>query len=169
MFSPRTLSVLSHAVPTVSLAALGCSGLILGSGVGTAVPSPVTTSPASGGIAERLAVREISVDQHREARQLLHDFTLGQMTRHYWGGFAASLVDLGLEVPNALDAELVHNGTSTTLSLQPRLGDEMYVAGVARRGGRLTAWACVGAGVTTAVKSDSSCPDGWQPLKTLRD
>lgn len=169
MFSPRTLSVLSHAVPTVSLAALGCSGLILGSGVGTAVPSPVTTSPASGGIAERLAVREISVDQHREARQLLHDFTLGQMTRHYWGGFAASLVDLGLEAPDALDAELEHNGTSTTLSLQPRLGDEMYIAGVARRGGRLTAWACVGAGVTTAVKSDSTCPDGWQPLKTLKD
>lgn len=169
MFSPRTLSVLSHAVPTVSLAALGCSGLILGSGVGTAVPSPVTTSPASGGIAERLAVREISVDQHREARQLLHDFTLGQMTRHYWGGFAASLVDLGLEAPDALDAELEHNGTSTTLSLQPRLGDEMYIAGVARRGGRLTAWACVGAGVTTAVKSDSICPDGWQPLKTLKD
>ena len=169
MFSPRTLSVLSRAVPTVSLAALGCSGLILGSGVGTAVPSPVTTSPASGGIAERLAVREISVDQHREARQLLHDFTLGQMTRHYWGGFAASLVDLGLEAPDALDAELEHNGTSTTLLLQPRLGDEMYVAGVARRGGRLTAWACVGAGVTTAVKSDSTCPEGWQPLETLRD
>lgn len=169
MFSPPTLSVLSHAVPTVSLAALGCSGLILGSGVGTAVPSPVTTSLVSGGIAERLAVREISVDQHREARQLLHDFTLGQMTRHYWGGFAASLVDLGLEAPDALDAELEHNGTSTTLSLQPRLGDEMYVAGVARRGGRLTAWACVGAGVTTAVKSDSTCPDGWQPLKTLKD
>ena len=169
MFSPRTLSVLSHAVPTVSLAALGCSGLILGSGVGTAVPSPVTTSLVSGGIAERLAVREISVDQHREARQLLHDFTLGQMTRHYWGGFAASLVDLGLEAPDALDAELEHNGTSTTLSLQPRLGDEMYIAGVARRGGRLTAWACVGAGVTTAVNSDSTCPDGWQPLKTLKD
>ena len=169
MFSPRTLSVLSRAVPTVSLAALGCSGLVLGSGVGTAVPSLATTSPASGGIAERLAVREISVDQHREARQLLHDFTLGQMTRHYWGGFATSLVDLGLEAPDALDAELEHNGTSTTLSLQPRLGDEMYVAGVARRGGRLTAWACVGAGVTTAVKSDSTCPDGWQPLKTLRD
>jgi len=169
VFSPRTLSVLSHAVPTVSLVVLGCSGLILGSGVGTAVPSPVTTSPASGGIAERLAVREISVDQHREARQLLHDFTLGQMTRHYWGGFAASLVDLGLEAPDALDAELEHNGTSTTLSLQPRLGDEMYVAGVARRGGRLTAWACVGAGVTTAVMKDSTCPDGWQPLKTLRD
>ena len=169
MFSPRTLSFLSRAFPTVSLAALGCSGLILGSGVGTAVPSLVTTSPASGGIAERLAVREISVDQHREARQLLHDFTLGQMTRHYWGGFAASLVDLGLEAPDALDAELEHNGTSTTLSLQPRLGDEMYVAGVARRGGRLTAWACVGAGVTTAVKSDSTCPDGWQPLKMLRD
>lgn len=169
MFSPRTLFVLSRAVPTVSLAALGCSGLVLGSGVGTAVPSLATTSPASGGIAERLAVREISVDQHREARQLLHDFTLGQMTRHYWGGFAASLVDLGLEAPDALDAELEHNGTSTTLSLQPRLGDEMYIAGVARRGGRLTAWACVGAGVTTAVKSDSTCPDGWQPLKTLRD
>ena len=169
MFSPRTLSVLSRAVPTVSLAVLGCSGLILGSGISTAVPSLVTTSPASGGIAERLAVREISVDQHREARQLLHDFTLGQMTRHYWGGFAASLVDLGLEVPDALDAELEHNGTSTTLSLQPRLGDEMYVAGVARRGGRLTAWACVGAGVTTAVKSDSTCPEGWQPLETLRD
>ena len=169
MFSPRTLSVLSRAVPTVSLAALGCSGLILGSGVGTAVPSLATTSPASGGIAERLAVREISVDQHREARQLLHDFTLGQMTRHYWGGFAASLVDLGLEAPDALDAELEHNGTSTTLSLQPRLGDEMYIAGVARRGGRLTAWACVGAGVTTGVKSDSTCPDGWQPLKTLKD
>ena len=169
MFSPRTLSVLSRAVPTVSLAALGCSGLVLGSGVGTAVPSLATTSPASGGIAERLAVREISVDQHREARQLLHDFTLGQMTRHYWGGFAASLVDLGLEAPDALDAELEHNGTSTTLSLQPRLGDEMYIAGVARRGGRLTAWACVGAGVTTAVKSDSTCPDGWQPLKTLKD
>jgi len=166
VFSPRTLSVLSHAVPTVSLAALGCSGLVLGSGVGTAVPSLATTSPASGGIAERLAVREISVDQHREARQLLHDFTLGQMTRHYWGGFAASLVDLGLEAPDALDAELEHNGTSTTLSLQPRLGDEMYVAGVARRGGRLTAWACIGVGQPSALPGISKCPEGWQPMQT---
>ena len=42
-------------------------------------------------LAERLAVREISVDQRRQAQQLIKAFTLGQMTRHYWGGFAQSL------------------------------------------------------------------------------
>lgn len=171
MISLRTLSVLLQPCSTVSLAVLGIAGMLLGGGGGThsALASLPDRATASSSLVERLAVREISVAQRREARELLHAFTLGQMTRHYWGGFASSLVDLGLEVPAALDAELAQNSVSTSLSLQSRLGDEAYIAGVTRGGGRLSTWTCIGAGDPAAGMDVMGCPDGWQSFRTAPD
>ena len=86
-------------VPTPNHEALvaGGSALVLASMVswgmahGRACNAPSTPPvserpPMDAPLAERLAVREeISVDQQRQAQQLIKAFTLGQMTRQYWG------------------------------------------------------------------------------------
>ena len=39
----------------------------------------------------RLMQRKVTLHQRSEAETLLKEFTLAQMTRHYWGEFAGSL------------------------------------------------------------------------------
>ena len=166
MLQPRTMGRLLQGVSALVLASLGGWGLAHGrAGDAPSIP-PVSERPPMGApLAERLAVREISVDQRRQAQQLIKAFTLGQMTRHYWGGFAESLIDLGLDAPETLTTQLRQAGDATTLLIQPRLGDESYLAGVARRGGRLATWACVGTGTPADEFQRAVCPKGWQPLQ----
>ena len=166
MFKPRTMSRLLPGVSALLLAGLGGWGLAHGrAGDVPSMPPVAGRPPMAAPLAERLAVREISVDQRRQAQQLIKAFTLGQMTRHYWGGFAQSLIDLGLDAPETLTTQLRHAGDATTLLIQPRLGDEAYLAGVVRRGGRLATWACVGTGEPAEASLMAACPEGWQPLQ----
>ena len=99
----------------------------------------------------------------------MHAFTLGQMTRHYWGGFATSLVDLGLGAPDSLKASVENREASTHLLIHPQMGNEVYVAGVARGEGRLATWACVGVGDVAPANLGTECPEGWQSLRPTRD
>ena len=168
MFKPRTMWRLLQGVSALVLASLGGWGLAHGlAGDAPLIPPVSERPPMDASLAERLAVREISVDQRRRAQQLIKAFTLGQMTRHYWGGFAESLIDLGLDAPETLTTQMRQGGDATTLLIQPRLGDESYLSGVAWRGGRLATWACVGAGKPADVGQRAACPEGWQPLQPL--
>ena len=166
MFQPRTMGRLFQGVSALVLASLGGWGLSNGRAGGAPSIPPVSERlPMGAPLAERLAVREISVDQRRQAQQLIKAFTLGQMTRHYWGGFAESLIDLGVDAPETLTTQLRQGGDATTLVILPHLGDESYLAGVARRGGRLATWACVGTGPPAVEFQKAACPEGWQPLQ----
>ena len=170
MVRSQMLSALLKGLPAVVLTVVGSWGLAHGrTGSDSVVPSFANRPPMGSPLAERLAVREISVDQRREAQRLMHAFTLAQMTRHYWGGFATSLVDLGLAAPDEVETKLENIGAATTLSIHPRLGDELYVAGVARQGGRLATWACVDIGEWAVTANGSGCPEGWQALEHAED
>ena len=115
-------------------------------------------------LVEQLAEREIELDQRREAQTLLQEFIRGQMARHYWGGFSPSLADLGLTVPQRLDTRVDRDRLTTTLRVLPRRGSEAYLAGVERRGGQLTSWACRGRKDQISNRAETGCPEGWTLL-----
>ena len=115
-------------------------------------------------LVEQLAEREIELDQRREAQTLLQEFIRGQMARHYWGGFSASLADLGLTVPRRLDTRVDRDLLTTTLRVLPRRGSEAYLAGVERRGGQLTSWSCRGRKDQIGSRRQTGCPEEWTPL-----
>ena len=115
-------------------------------------------------LVEQLAEREIELDQRREAQTLLQEFIRGQMARHYWGGFSASLADLGLTVPRRLDTRVDRDLLTTTLRVMPRRGSEAYLAGVERRGGQLTSWSCRGRKDQIGSRRQTGCPEEWTPL-----
>ena len=115
-------------------------------------------------LSEQLAEREIELDQRRDAQLLIKEFIRGQMARHYWGGFSPSLADLGLTVPQRLDTRVDRDRLTTTLRVLPRRGSEAYLAGVERRGGQLTSWACRGRKDQIGSRRQTGCPEGWTPL-----
>ena len=164
------LSALLKSLPAFVLGTAGIMGLVHGqTSASSELPSVSNRPPVGSRLSERLAVREISVDQRREAQRLMHAFTLGQMTRHYWGGFATSLVDLGLGAPDSLKASVENREASTHLLIHPQMGNEVYVAGVARNEGRLATWACVGVRDVAPANLGTECPEGWQSLRPTRD
>ena len=170
MVRSPTLSVLLKCLPAFVLGTVGVMGLVHGkTSASSELPSVSNRPPVGSRLSERLAVREISVDQRREAQRLMHAFTLGQMTRHYWGGFATSLVDLGLGTPDSLEASVENSDSSTHLLIRPQMGNEVYVAGVARGEGRLATWACVGVGDVAPANLATECPEGWQSLRHARE
>ena len=164
------LSALLKNLPAFVLGTAGIMGLVHGQTSASSELPSVSNRPSVGSrLSERLAVREISVDQRREAQRLMHAFTLGQMTRHYWGGFATSLVDLGLGAPDSLKASVENREASTHLLIHPQMGNEVYVAGVTRGEGRLATWACVGVRDVAPANLGTECPEGWQSLRPTRD
>ncbi|QNI92724.1 putative thymidylate synthase [Synechococcus sp. BOUM118] len=115
-------------------------------------------------LTEQLAEREIELDQWRDAQLLMKEFIRGQMARHYWGGFSPSLADLGLTVPQRLDTRVDRDRLTTTLNVMPRRGSEAFLAGVERRGGRLTSWSCRGRKDQISERTHKKCPEGWTLL-----
>ena len=94
----------------------------------------------------------------------MKEFIRGQMARHYWGGFSPSLADLGLTVPQRLDTRVDRDRLTTTLNVMPRRGSEAFLAGVERRGGRLTSWSCRGRKDQIRERTHKGCPEGWALL-----
>ena len=108
--------------------------------------------------------REITLHQRGEAETLLKEFTLAQMTRHYWGEFAGSLQDLGLSAGPQLLAKVDRDAVQTRLWLEPHHGTEAYLAEVARSGGRLRMHHCRGDRKGAGQAAAGRCPDGWQRI-----
>lgn len=149
----------------LALISLGCFGLRLGGLEGKAMAQPISSvSATDADVAARLAAREIGLGQRRHVQQLLKEFTLGQMTRHYWGGFAGSLMDLGLESPDVFETRLQRDGEQTSLLIRPRHGDVTYWGGVARHGSRLTTWACQIKRRENFPDAGQRCPEDWTGL-----
>ena len=94
----RSVAVqLSGAAAALALVFIGISGLVGPRRViGLDGSSTLAIAADQTALEARLSEREFSLDQQRQVEGLLEDFTRGQMTRHYWGSFAESLVELGL-------------------------------------------------------------------------
>ena len=109
----------------------------------------------------RLDERDFTLHQRRGVEELLAAFAKGQLTRHYWGQFATSLVDLGLTADSSLRVRVENSDSVTRLWLIPRRGDETYLAQVSFNGTRLERLYCRGtAGGEVAPQADQ-CPLGW--------
>ncbi|WP_232202421.1 thymidylate synthase [Synechococcus sp. WH 8109] len=109
--------------------------------------------------------REVTLYQRSEAETLLKEFTLAQMTRHYWGEFAGSLQDLGLSSGPQFQATVDRDPLRTRLWLKPHLGTEAYLAEVERSGGRLRMHHCRGDRKGAGQAAAGHCPDGWQGIQ----
>ena len=92
----------------------------------------------------RLDEREATLHQRRQAEEILGAFTRAQLTRHYWGQFASSLIDLGLVADPSLKASVDSQSLQTRLWLTPRRGDEAYLSQVSVDGGKLRRLHCRG-------------------------
>ena len=119
----------------------------------------------SASLDTRLVEREITLDQRREAEALLMAFTRAQMTRHYWGEFAASLRELGLRVGRQLDTTVERSVVGTRLWIVPKNGTEAYVAEVERWNGRLRTRQCRGERDGVGGPVSGSCPLGWSEIE----
>ena len=88
---------LSGAAAALAEVFIGISGLVGPRRViGLDGSSTLAIAADQTALEARLSERDFSLDQQRQVEGLLQDFTRGQMTRHYWGSFAESLVELGL-------------------------------------------------------------------------
>ena len=121
--------------------------------------------PLQANLSRQLLQREITLHQRSEAETLLKEFTLAQMTRHYWGEFAGSLQDLGLSSGSQFQATVNRDAVRTRLWLEPHHGTEAYLAVVARSGGRLRMHHCRGDWKGIDEAAAGRCPDGWQRIQ----
>ena len=112
----------------------------------------------------KLGEREFSLDQQRQAEVLLQDFTRGQMTRHYWGSFADSLVELGLSPMEQAQTTVRSDDRSTQLWIEPRRGDTAYLALVERQENRLFTRYCKGNRDNVLKPFATDCPPSWLSL-----
>ena len=158
---PHSLATLMAATPLV---VIGVLGLTSDPRPSMAPGSWETTGGSRIRLTEQLAEREIELDQRRDAQLLMKEFIRGQMARHYWGDFSPSLADLGLTVPQRLDTRVDRDRLTTTLKVMPRRGSEAFLAGVERRGGRLTSWSCRGRKDQIRERTHKGCPEGWALL-----
>ena len=120
--------------------------------------------PLQANLSRQLLQREITLHQRSEAETLLMEFTLAQMTRHYWGEFAGSLQDLGLSAGPQLVATVDRDDGRTRLWIQPHHGTEAYLAEVERWDGRLRMRHCRGHRDGTGLGREDRCPVGWQKI-----
>ena len=109
-----------------------------------------------------LEERESTLHRRRDSEVLLAQFVSGQMTRHYWGHFAGSLADLGLEAGQDLQARVESGPGFSRLWLTPRRGGEVFMAEVRLRGDRLERMQCRGSLPRPTTMAASGCPAGWQ-------
>ena len=162
MVSRTQVNQIGRSLAALGLLALGVSGLVAprhGLSLDHAAPMPLQPN-----LSRQLLQREITLHQRSEAENLLMDFTLAQMTRHYWGQFAASLQDLGLSAGPQLVATVDLDPGRTRLWIQPLHGTEAYLAEVERWGGRLRMRHCRGHRDGAGLSGEDRCPEGWQQI-----
>ena len=153
---------IARSLAALGLLAMGLSALVAprqGRSLDHAVPQP-----SQANLSRRLMQREITLHQRSEAETLLKEFTLAQMTRHYWGEFAGSLNDLGLSSGPQFQATVDRDTVRTRLWLKPLHVAEAYLAEVERSGGRLRMHHCRGDRKGTVQVEAGRCPDGWQRI-----
>ena len=162
MASRTQVNQIGRSLAALGLLAIGVSALAAprhGLSLDLAVPPPL---PAN--LSRQLLRREITLHQRSEAETLLMEFTLAQMTRHYWGEFAGSLQDLGLSAGPQLVATVDRDPGQTRLWVQPHHGTEAYLAVVERGGGRLRMRHCRGHRDGAGLSREDRCPEGWQRI-----
>ena len=159
----RSVAVqLSGAAAALALVFIGISGLIGPRRViGLDGSSTLAIAADQTALEAMLSEREFSLDQQRQAEVLLQDFTRGQMTRHYWGSFAGSLVELGLSPIDEAKTTVRSDAISTRLWIEPRRGDTAYLALVERLENRLSTRYCKGTRDQVLKPFESDCPASW--------
>ena len=158
-----SLRQLPSALAAGCLVVLGLAGMTRLSTPATARLASITgleddTRPVSLVLEER----ESTLHRRRDSEVLLAQFVSGQMTRHYWGHFAGSLADLGLEAGQDLQARVESGPGFSRLWLTPRRGGEVFMAEVRLRGDRLERMQCRGSLPRPTTMAASGCPAGWQ-------
>ena len=162
MASRIRVEQIARSLAALGLLAMGLSALVAprhGFSLDHAVPQS-----SQANLSRRLMQREVTLHQRSEAETLLKEFTLAQMTRHYWGEFAGSLQDLGLSAGPQLLATVDRDAVQTRLWLEHHHGTEAYLAEVARSGGRLRTLHCRGDRKGAGQAAAGHCPDGWQRI-----
>ena len=89
MASRIRVEQIARSLAALGLLAMGLSALVAprhGFSLDHAVPQS-----SKANLSRLLMQREVTLHQRSEAETLLKEFTLAQMTRHYWGEFAGSL------------------------------------------------------------------------------
>ena len=152
----------SRVTAALILLLVGLIGL-LGSRRGSGFDQTIQVE-TSESLESQLLEREVMLDRRREAETLLMAFTRAQMTRHYWGEFAASLQELGLPVGQQLETTVERSVGGTRLWIMPRNGTEAYLAEVERWNGRLRTRQCRGERVAAEGDFRGSCPPGWSEI-----
>ena len=163
MASRIRVEQIARSLAALSLLAMGLSALVAprdGFSLDHAVPQS-----SQANLSRRLMQREVSLHQRSEAETLLKEFTLAQMTRHYWGEFAGSLQDLGLSSKSQFQATVNRDAVRTRLWLEPHLGTEAYLAEVERSRGRLRMHHCRGDRKGAGRVQAGHCPAGWQRIQ----
>ena len=162
MVSRTQVNQIGRSLAALGLLAMGVGALVAprhGLSLDHAAPTPLQAN-----LSRQLLQREITLHQRSEAETLLMEFTLAQMTRHYWGEFAGSLQDLGLSSGPQLVATVDRDAGRTRLWIQPHHGTEAYLAEVERWGGRLRMRHCRGHRDGAGLGRVDRCPKGWQQI-----
>ena len=163
MASRIRVEQIARSLAALGLLAMGLSALVAprdGFSLDHAVPQS-----SQANLSRRLMQREVTLHQRSEAETLLKEFTLGQMTRHYWGEFAGSLQDLGLSSGSQFQATVNRDTVRTRLWLEPHHGTEAYLAEVERSRGRLRMHHCRGDRKGAGRVQAGHCPAGWQRIQ----
>ena len=162
MESRTRTNQIGRSLAALGLLAMGVSALVAprhGLSLDLTAPTPMQAN-----LSRQLLQREITLHQRSESETLLMEFTLAQMTRHYWGEFAGSLQDLGLSAGPQLVATVDRDPGRTRLWVQPHHGTEAYLAEVERWGGRLRMRHCRGHRDGAGLSGEDRCPEGWQQI-----
>ena len=162
MVSPTRVNQIGRSLAALGLLVMGVTALIAPRQVLSL--DHVDPLPFQVNLSRQLLQREITLHQRSEAESMLMEFTLAQMTRHYWGEFAGSLQDLGLSAGPQLVATVDRDDGRTRLWIQPHHGTEAYLAQVERWDGRLRMRHCRGHRDGTGLGREDRCPVGWQTI-----
>ena len=157
---------ISTVLAASALLLIGLAGVVKPRrAIGLDGASTLGSSTESASLTRHLRERELTLDQRRDVEVLLKEFTLAQMTRHYWGSFSDSLLALGLTSPSQAEVSVQSDARSTTLWVVPRRGREAYLAMVEIRDNRLSARHCRGPRERAMTSFPGECPQTWFRLE----
>ena len=120
MASRILVEQIARSLAALGLLAMGLSALVAprhGFSLDHAVPQS-----SQANLSRRLMQREVTLHQRSEAETLRKEFTLAQMTCHYWGQFACSLQDLGLSSGLQFQTTVNRDAVRTRPWLEPQHG-----------------------------------------------
>jgi hypothetical protein len=151
--------LLQSLLAAACLAFLGVAGVSRPSTSATArLGSSATRETGSLVLSLILEDRETTLLRRRDAETLMNKFVNGQMTRHYWGHFAGSLDELGLDAGTELQAVVEREQGFSRLWLTPRRGAEGWMAEVRLKNDRLERMQCLGSLPRPSGLSPPGCP-----------